>query len=214
MFLGESISNYFYILSILPPYNGLCINPLKYGYVVPFREILLPEIQRNKYFVNYYGIVYNLQTNNFLKGGLDSSGYKQVTLCGINKQNNILIHKLVMSAFNCNKYPIGISDITIDHIDGNKLNNDFRNLRYLDRNENSKNHKSTVSKISKNLVLAIAKEYHNGSMMNYSDMAQKYSLSKSFIYHFMHNRIKSFNDIYNDFDIINSKKVLYEKGVM
>ena len=138
--LGDDPIEYFNIMAQLPNFNGATVVPSEYGYIVSFREIIRQEIPRMKYFVNYKGIVYNLSKKRFLIGGLDSSGYRQVTLMGYDycTRYNILVHKLVIEAYR-GLPPSDIDDITVDHIDGNKQNNDFRNLRYLSRSENSRN---------------------------------------------------------------------------
>lgn len=55
-----------------------------------------------------------------------SSGYCKISVNG----NNMLVHRLIMEAFR------GKSDLTVDHIDGNKLNNSLDNLEYVTRQEN------------------------------------------------------------------------------
>ena len=80
--LGDDPIEYFNIMVQLPNFNGATVVPSEYGYIVSFREIIRQEIPRMKYFVNYKGIVYNLSKKRFLIGGLDSSGYRQVTLMG------------------------------------------------------------------------------------------------------------------------------------
>ena len=44
----------------------------------------------------------------------------------------MLVHRIVMEAFK------GKSDLTVDHIDGNKLNNSLDNLEYVTIQENVK----------------------------------------------------------------------------
>lgn len=70
-----------------------------------------------------------------IKPGINSRGYMQVTLnvCGIKK--NYSIHKLVAMAF-LGHTPNGHS-LVIDHIDGNKLNNNTNNLRIVTNRENT-----------------------------------------------------------------------------
>ena len=61
-----------------------------------------------------------------IKGTLRNNGYLQLTI----KNKTIKVHRLVIEAFK------GKSDLTVDHIDGNKLNNSLDNLQYLTREEN------------------------------------------------------------------------------
>lgn len=55
-------------------------------------------------------------------------GYYRVAFRG----KNYLVHKLIAELF------IGKSDLTVDHIDGNKLNNAVSNLEYVTASENVK----------------------------------------------------------------------------
>ena len=55
-----------------------------------------------------------------------NNGYCQITVNG----KVISVHRLIMEAFH------GKSDLTVDHIDGNKLNNSLDNLEYVTREEN------------------------------------------------------------------------------
>lgn len=56
---------------------------------------------------------------------IDKSGYKRF--------RNKHVHRLVYEAF-IGQIP---KDMTVDHIDGNKLNNHYLNLQILSRGENS-----------------------------------------------------------------------------
>lgn len=64
-----------------------------------------------------------------------SSGYLLVTLCdGKGRRQNKRVHRLLMETFvpNPNNYP------QINHIDGNKLNNNLSNLEWCTASHNSK----------------------------------------------------------------------------
>jgi len=62
---------------------------------------------------------------------LKSNGY--VALCLMNKKTRkyLHVHRLVMEAF------VGKSPLTVNHKDGNKLNNHLSNLEYATRKQNS-----------------------------------------------------------------------------
>jgi len=66
----------------------------------------------------------------FLKGYDVGSGYDSVKLNG----KNFYRHKVIAECF-LGERPTGY---TINHIDGNKLNNDVSNLEYISRKENYK----------------------------------------------------------------------------
>ena len=64
---------------------------------------------------------------------LDKYGYKRVTLCKNGKLKTITIHRIVATAF-----LEGNSKLTVNHIDGNKLNNHYSNLEFISSSENVK----------------------------------------------------------------------------
>jgi hypothetical protein len=66
-----------------------------------------------------------------IKDGTHNKGYKRISLIDFNgNSKSFYVHRLVMSAF------IGDSDLYVDHIDGNKKNNNLNNLRYVTNSEN------------------------------------------------------------------------------
>ena len=111
-----------------------------------------------------------------IKGTLRNNGYLQLTI----KNKTIKVHRLVIEAFK------GKSDLTVDHIDGNKLNNSLDNLQYLTREENliksiaipiyydnvkyrSTNELSRKLKVSKNTIKYNLNKYgsYKGKKLNY-----------------------------------------------
>jgi hypothetical protein len=57
-------------------------------------------------------------------------GYEHCKLSRDGKSRTCLVHRMVMFAF------VGPSDLDVNHIDGNKLNNCLSNLQYLSHQEN------------------------------------------------------------------------------
>ena len=70
-----------------------------------------------------------------IKGSIQNRGYRYFQVQREGKRINKLFHHLVAEQFICER-PEGL---VIDHIDRNKLNNDFTNLRYITQEENMKN---------------------------------------------------------------------------
>ncbi|ALM64505.1 HNH endonuclease [Lactococcus phage 936 group phage PhiJF1] len=94
-----------------------------------------------------------------IKGTLRSNGYLQLTI----KNKTIKVHRLVIAAFK------GKSDLTVDHIDGNKLNNSLDNLQYLTREEN----------LIKSIAIPIY--YDNVKYRSTNELARKLNVSKNTI---------------------------------
>lgn len=61
-----------------------------------------------------------------------SRGYYQVSLCIDGKYRHFQVHRLVAEAF----IPNPENKPQVNHIDGNKLNNDISNLEWVTRSEN------------------------------------------------------------------------------
>ena len=98
---------------------------------------------------------------------------------------NFFVHEIIAIAGGL--IPI---DITIDHIDGNKMNNKFSNLQLLTNEDNiSKTHKgkskykgsqSPMSKLTEGDVKEIKKMLKNKNIKQI-DIAKKYNVSKETI---------------------------------
>lgn len=87
------------------------------------------------YEVSSHGRVRNTDTMKILKGRNEGHGYYAVNLWKNNKGKNHKIHRLVAFAFcnNDNDYDV------VDHIDRNKLNNNWLNLRWTTFSINGRN---------------------------------------------------------------------------
>ena len=94
----------------------------------------------NLYMVSNTGLVkrtrfingkHNFAQERLLKPIINKDGYVFVRLCKNGKVSNKRIHKLVANAF------LGESNLQIDHLDGNKCNNNLSNLEYVTPKENT-----------------------------------------------------------------------------
>ena len=91
------------------------------------------------YAVSRDGEVRNLNTNYYLKGAILNT-YRVFNLKINGKQRNIAGHRLVAAAF----IPNPDNKPFVDHVDGNRLNNNVENLRWVSQQENAQNiHKDT-----------------------------------------------------------------------
>lgn len=92
------------------------------------------------YLIDEDGNIFNTNTKQFLKGSVGENGYKYYRLSKDNKKKMFYAHRLVAEHFidNPNDLPV------VNHIDGNKLNNNVNNLEWLSYSDNSKHWHNTI----------------------------------------------------------------------
>jgi hypothetical protein len=132
------------------------------------------KIKRIKEYPNYFifdiGEVFSLNRRKFLRKVINrpiqtNEAYYQVGLRQQNKNKTYRIHQLVAKYFiyNPNNYNV------VNHIDGNKLNNDYKNLEWVSASENTKKtfesgrliHLNTRVKNSETRKKTKGKHHHN-----------------------------------------------------
>ena len=86
----------------------------------------LPKVRRN-------GTGTYIQKERLLKPSNTSTGYKKVELCKDGKRKGFKVHRLVAIAF----IPNPDNKPEVNHIDGNKINNNIDNLEWVTSSENS-----------------------------------------------------------------------------
>jgi len=113
----------------------------------------------DRYLIAEDAQIFSIVSNKFLKNKYvigQNSDYISVGLTDSIKQTRYYLHRLVYCTYN--NLPLN-SDIIIDHIDQDKLNNNLSNLRVLTASDNSKN---CVKKSSKthNPIMQYDKDYN------------------------------------------------------
>lgn len=106
---------------------------------ITFKRVDITEVWKDiegyegLYAVSNYGRVKSLRRNTILKKRTTKDGYIKVTLTVNYKAKDFTVHRLVAKAFieNANAE----KNSTVNHIDGNKENNHFSNLEWVDRKE-------------------------------------------------------------------------------
>ncbi len=92
-------------------------------------------IENNNYSVSNFGRLRNNKTSKIIKGYKNKQGYVMAHISddgvGVSKS----IHRFVATAF----IPNPLNKIQVDHIDGNRSNNNAYNLRWATQSENQQN---------------------------------------------------------------------------
>jgi hypothetical protein len=95
-------------------------------------KIWLTIERNNNYEVSNVGEIRNKNTKKVLRPYISNKGYYMISLSDKGKSHSYTIHKLVMEQF-CR---CAMAGEVINHIDGNKLNNNIQNLEYVTQKEN------------------------------------------------------------------------------
>lgn len=94
----------------------------------------------NRYYATNDGHVYDSVLDKYVAENKSKRGWIKCHIWYNDKRITIGIHRLIMYAF------VGISELTVNHIDGNKENNNIENLEYMTREEQNI-HRSKILKI-------------------------------------------------------------------
>lgn len=79
----------------------------------------------NRYYATEFGHIYDSKYCRYVAEHETKRGWLQCHIWYNNKRITINVHRLIAYAF------LGISDLTVNHIDGNKHNNCISNLEYI-----------------------------------------------------------------------------------
>lgn len=110
--------------------------------------------KNEKYEVSKSGKV-RLAEGHKLVGAVSTNGYKTVTYQHFDNFEYYRVHRMVMETFQ----PIENSDdFVVDHIDGNRQNNDISNLRWVLQRQNIQFRDENWAEISQNLQKLIEKK--------------------------------------------------------
>ena len=121
---------------------------------------------RERYIVSDTGLIWVIKKDGLKlkKQRITPKGYKTTNIDKV----PLLVHRIVMEAFK------GKSDLTVDHIDGNKLNNSLDNLEYVTIQENIKRAWDNAAN-GKRRVFKVAFLYNGLFYENKEDIKEPYN---------------------------------------
>jgi len=139
--------------------------------------------RKEKYLIFKTGIVQNGTTDRILKQET-TKGYKRVTLSIEGKTERYLVHRLIAMTF----IPNPLSKPCVNHIDGDKLNNDVSNLEWCTYSENEIHSYDVLGKINANrklskeavedIILNCKKGVNQSNKGNVETFIKKYNVSQ------------------------------------
>lgn len=98
--------------------------------IIPYRH--LECLGYPEYFILCTGQVFSAKRMEYLIGSLSQDGYSRVLLSGLNRFSTEIVHRLVAKMF----IPNPDNKPEVNHINGDKSNNDYRNLEWAWSYEN------------------------------------------------------------------------------
>lgn len=110
-------------------YTNLNINSLE-GEI----WVSIPSYETN-YLISNYGRIKSIRYNKIRKQKISQDGYLKIILTLDDKKRTFNVHRLVYFSFN----NVDISNLEIDHIDGNRKNNCLSNLKLCTHKQNCNN---------------------------------------------------------------------------
>jgi hypothetical protein len=133
---------------------------------------------------------YNHYKGRFLKQENVKGGYKRVTLCKNNSTKRFQVHRLVAITFieNFKNKPC------VNHIDGDKSNNQISNLEWVTYSENERHSYNVLGKMNFNRKLSIENvsfiknKCIMGKKSNVKEIAKKFNVNVSVIYNILKNK--------------------------
>ena len=102
------------------------------------KKMKWPGLNSDNYYIFDDGRIWSKFKKGFLKQTPDRYGYLTITLYINGKDKTTLVHKLMEYNYMDMSLKKNFKDPTVDHIDSNKKNNRYTNLRYLERGDNTR----------------------------------------------------------------------------
>lgn len=146
------------------------------------------DIKKGNYLITPIGDIYSLSKKSWMITRIQdmSIGYHGQRVINLRKTNGkeirIGVAKLVLTTF-VGLPPEGMKDPTVDHIDGDSLNNYYKNLRWMERADNSSlRHQKMFGELNPKAILKDSDVIHICNMFvrgesTLSDIAELYGVS-------------------------------------
>lgn len=124
-------------------------------------EVFVDVVENPNYQVSNHGQLLNKKTGKIVQGSFTNKGYIRARLNWDNgNSRTYAIHRLIAHAF----YALDkVDDLDVNHINGDKSNNNLSNLEWCTRSENMKHAYSTGLAVMSNE----AKIHHRDARRNY-----------------------------------------------
>lgn len=153
----------------------------------------------SNYTISEEGVITNVKTQKIKKPWLGKVGYYYIDLYENNKSTKVALHRLLAQTF----LPNPENKRTVNHIDGNKLNNSLANLEWATDSENNQHAYETGLKVPVRLITdieyaAILEKFFSG--ISLTEIVKSYNFSlptfSTYVEEYVnkHNLVDKFNE--------------------
>lgn len=150
--------------------------------------ILINGVKPNLYEIEEDGRIWSNYKHDYIIPSKDKDGYLKVSLSGGDRHHKKYFRIATLVAINyIGEPPENLKDPTVNHIDGNILNNHYTNLEWVERGYNSSIRKNTgkgslnhEAKLNEEQVKEIC-ELLIQTDLSYQEIANKYKVKKNTI---------------------------------
>ena len=102
------------------------------------KPIVYKNVKPGLYLIDENGNIYSNYKQDFMKPNIDKDGYLKIKLSSGCRENPCYVRIATLVAYHfLGEPPNNLKDPTINHIDGNKTNNNYKNLEWIERGTNS-----------------------------------------------------------------------------
>ena len=153
----------------------------------------------NLYSITKGGEIYSHRFGKYLVGDVNNGGYRRVILCKDKKRKRFFIHRLVAEHF----IPNPDNKRTVNHKDGNKLNNCVENLEWAtDSEQHLHSWNMGLEKVTKNFIQEVNRkipkeeidnlvELYKKGELKVVEQAKRFKVTKGAIYMTIYKRLKN-----------------------
>ena len=179
--------------------------------------ICYKNVKKDLYEIDEFGNIYSKYKKDFLKPNKDKDGYLRIKLSGGSREEKCYVQIATLVAWHyIGPPPETIIDPTINHRDGNILNNHYSNLEWMSRSKNSSIRKNKgegsqnhEAKLDEKEVFEICELLIN-TELSLEEIANKFSVDKTTISNIKQK--KSWKKITQQYDFSCRQTIRDEKG--
>lgn len=156
------------------------------------------EFEKDRYLINDSGIVYDSKMKRFPSIHTTRDQYMRVDLyCPkIKKAKHFQLHRLV--AFTFLEVPENFETLVVDHINRNRLNNNYRNLRWATYSENANNRTKFYDPDRYKIAKSICKFVETNNTLSFPKIAKRFGVSVDFVRNLLKG--KTYDNMISNYD--------------